>query len=118
VAVALTGFVIFGAIESALHGALTHFGISRRTSELVSTSLCSVLFGLTLLFGLSAIRERRKHVRENLDRVAEINHEIRNALQIIADSQYDTKQRHREMVLESVARIDLVLTRVLPPRIN
>jgi two-component sensor histidine kinase len=64
--------------------------------------------------GLTGVGERRRHVREELARIRELNHVIRNALQIIADSQFDADARRKAMVLESVGRIDMVLNRVFP----
>jgi hypothetical protein len=53
-------------------------------------------------------------VRHDLERIAELNHEIRNALEVIAHSHYDAETEHRELVLKCVTRIDTVLKRLFP----
>lgn len=63
---------------------------------------------------LSATRERRKLVLHEMERVAQLNHEIRNALQIIMHSHYGEGSEHAAMVLESVQRIEKTLKTLFP----
>jgi hypothetical protein len=50
-----------------------------------------------------------------LERIAQLNHEIRNALEVITHAHFDMDAERRAMVLESVTRIDSVLRHVFPP---
>ncbi len=68
-------------------------------------------FAWTLLAGN---RDRRHRVQKELEGIAELNHEVRNALQVIAHSQYRAEPDCRDMVLCSVSRIDAALRRLAP----
>jgi hypothetical protein len=104
----------FGVVELAIHMMLASFGVPAAADAAFDAGLCGVTFGLLLWLFLAAIRERRRLIRGELDRISEVNHEIRNALQIITHSHFNAEPQHREMVLESVNRIDAVLKRILP----
>jgi two-component sensor histidine kinase len=106
--------LVFGSIEFAVHLLLARFGVPALTDAVFDAALCGVSFGLLLWLLLAAIRERRMRVREELLRISEVNHEVRNALQIITHSHFNAEPQHREMVLESVSRIDAVLKRIFP----
>jgi two-component sensor histidine kinase len=113
-AAALLSIPCFALIEFGMHFGLTELGTPQALYAVADATFSGLLFGLLMWFGLSGVGERRKHVREELARIRELNHEIRNALQIIADSQFDADARRKAMVLESVGRIDMVLNRVFP----
>ena len=115
---ALLGFLVFGGIEFAVHIMMVRLGMPQVLDTAVHAITCGTLFALLLWALLTALRERRSHVRKELDRIVLLNHEIRNALQIIADSQFDPAARHRDMVLSSVERIDVVLSRLFPARMD
>ncbi len=104
----------FGVIEFMVHEALAQLDVP----PLVDALLDSFLVGCAFAFGVWALlagnRERRARVRQDLERIAELNHEIRNALQIILHSQFGADPERRDMILESVTRIDGVLRRVFP----
>jgi two-component sensor histidine kinase len=104
----------FGALEFALHMGLARLGVPALMDAAVAAGLCGLTFGLLLWLFLAAIRERRRRVKEELDRISEVNHEIRNALQIITHSHFNAEPQHRDMVLDSVTRIDAVLKRIFP----
>jgi hypothetical protein len=101
-------------MEFAFHIGLARLGTSPLTDAVIDAALTGIFFGLVLWSFLNAISERRKRLRQDLVRIAELNNEIRNALEIIVDSHFDAEARHRAMVLESVSRIDVVLNRILP----
>jgi hypothetical protein len=63
---------------------------------------------------LSATRARRILVLKEMERVAELNHEVRNALQVIMHSHYGEVSDHAAMVLESVQRIEKTLKTLFP----
>lgn len=111
---ALLSIPFFALINFGIHTGLARLGMPPTMDAIPDACISGLLFGLLMWVGLSSVGERRLHVRQELARICELNHEIRNALQIIADSQFDADPRHREMVLESVERIDVVLNRVFP----
>jgi hypothetical protein len=114
----LLGIPAFGLMEFAFHIGLARLGASPVIDAAIDAALTGIFFGLVLWSFLTAISERRKRVRQDLERIAELNHEIRNALEIIAHSHFAAEARHRAMVLESVSRIDVVLKRVFPARMR
>jgi hypothetical protein len=103
-----------GLMEFAFHVGLSRVTASPITDAAVDAALTGILFGFALWAFLAATGERRKRERQDLTQIAELNHEIRNALEVIVDSHFTAEARHRGMVLESVNRIDAVLRRIFP----
>jgi hypothetical protein len=87
-------------------------------SAAVLTVLDAVSVGAAVALGMGALlfatRERRKRVLREMGRVAELNHHVRNALQIIAHSHYGAESEHATMVLQSVERIEKTLKELFP----
>jgi hypothetical protein len=110
----MVGILISSLVEFALHMGLARGGVTPVIDGALDATLVGCFVGLVLWVLLAGIRERRLRVRQHLEHIAELNHEVRNALQIIADSQFDAETERRDMVLRSVRRIDLVLKRVFP----
>ena len=109
-------FVICGAVQFALHVLLTKLGVSELVDAAIDAKLIGAFIGLVFWLLLVGVRERQRRVREDLERLAELNHEIRNALQVIGYAQFDVdvNVERRAMVLDSVNRIDVVLKRLFP----
>jgi hypothetical protein len=110
----LLAILASGLLEFTFHVGLSRLGVSPLTDAVVDAALCGIFFGLVLWSFLAAIGQRRNRVRQDLERIAELNHEIRNALEVIVDSHFDAEAPHRNIVLESVNRIDVVLKRIFP----
>lgn len=94
-------------------------GVTRTDILLTSNFLTAIVAGC-LFFSLSNYeRLRRKLVRERLRTIAEMNHHIRNALQVIT---YATASQSRtgsvEMIRSSVERIEWALREVLPGHVT
>ncbi len=107
-------FLVFAAIEFVVDHALRTRRLSPLQDSVLDATIIGMLFSLIFWLLLAGNRERRRRVREDLERVAELNHEIRNALQVITHTQYANKDfEHRKAILDSVARIDDVLRRAL-----
>ena len=106
-------FVGFGVIEFLSHEVLARTRLSPFGNAVLDAAIVGFSFSIAIWFLLAGNRERRNRVREELERIAELNHEVRNALEVIVHSHYlDTDSQHREMVFESVKRIDKVVKRV------
>ncbi len=107
-------FVFSGATEFVIHQTLKTSHLSPLQDSILDAATIGVSFSFVLWVLLAGNRDRRRRVREDLERVAELNHEIRNALQVITHSQYANKDfEHRQAILDSVARSDGVLKRAL-----
>ncbi len=104
----------FAAVEFIVHEVLARLALPPLTGAVLDASLVGCSFGFAVWVLLLGNRERRLRVRMELERIAELNHEIRNALQIIIDSHFDSNPTRRDMVLESVSRVDAALKRVFP----
>lgn len=103
-----------GAVEFAVHRAIRMMSLPNEMHGALDAA--SVAVAVTVGIGalLLAARERRKRVLQQVARVAELNHQVRNALQVIVHSQYVADSRHTAIVLESVERIERTLKELFP----
>jgi hypothetical protein len=94
-------------------------GVKRLDVMALSNGLTGVAVGL-LYLQLSGIeRERRAQVQQQLRTIAEMNHHIRNALQVIAYASAATdKAQSVNLVSQSVERIEWALREVLPGHVT
>jgi hypothetical protein len=94
-------------------------GVTRNDILLTSNALTGVVAGL-LFFSLSNNeRQRRQLVRERLNTIAEMNHHIRNALQVISyASAAESPAESVDMIRSSVERIEWALREVLPGHVT
>ncbi len=69
--------------------------------------------GLFLEFTLHERRDRRM-VRQRLETIADMNHHIRNALQVISYVAQNQNSPETKMMRESIQRIEWALREVLP----
>ncbi len=94
---------------------LARDGVTRTEILLTSNALTGLVAGF--LFYTLALNERvrRNLMRERLTTIAEINHHIRNALQVITyAAEVDKNDASVEMIRNSVERIEWTLREVLP----
>ena len=98
---------------------LARDGVTRTDILLTSNALTGIVTGL-LFFSLSNNeRQRRQLVQERLRTIAEMNHHIRNALQVIAyASAAENPTESVEMIRSSVERIEWALREVLPGHVS
>jgi signal transduction histidine kinase len=90
-------------------------GASRLDLMIASNALTGCVAGILLLQIIRRERERRAVIRERLQIVSEMNHHIRNALQVISFFvSKEQDQKTVEMVRSSVDRIQWALKEVLP----
>lgn len=80
----------------------------------VRASIVGTAAGALMWIGLIAARQRRQYITAEMNRIAELNHRIRNSLQVIVDAEHFARDPLRGMVLESVDKIDKTLQDVLP----
>ncbi|HEX8924883.1 MAG TPA: hypothetical protein VF786_03780 [Terriglobales bacterium] len=89
------------------------------TQELASASIDALILGsLSAIFTilvLTAARDRHRRVQDDLRRIAELNHRIRNALQEIVYGEASRVDCHGRMaVLQGVEKIDSTLKEIFP----
>jgi hypothetical protein len=92
-------------------------GVPRRDLMLVSNLIAGIVAGCLFYQFARNEKSKRELMRERLRTVAELNHHIRNALQVIryaGDSKTTQDATQLQLINESVARIEWALREVLP----
>jgi hypothetical protein len=98
---------------------LARDGVTRTDILLTSNALTGIVAGF-LFYSLANIeRVRRNALRERLRTIAEMNHHIRNSLQVITYATATQKgTESMEMIRNSVERIEWALREVLPGHVE
>ncbi len=109
---ALAAWVVVFAIHAALGFSFSK-GRAHRIAILfdagVTAAVIAVLVSLILTVSRRAYRQRESNT-------AEVNHQVRNALQLIVNAESSAEGTNRRgLVMESVARIDRTLRKLFPP---
>ena len=63
---------------------------------------------------IASVKARRQTVLDQIRTASELNHHLRNALQVITHSRYLPEEKQAQAVFESVDRIDGALKRLTP----
>lgn len=93
---------------------LKHHESTLSTVE-VSDVLSALIAGLLFLKIAQYRRARRLALRQRLEIIGDMNHHIRNALEVISLSAYTSKdQQNVQQIRESVDRITWALKEILP----
>jgi signal transduction histidine kinase len=86
----------------------------RQTVEL-SDAVSALICGFVFLLFLRLYRQRRAMLRQRLEVIANMNHHVRNALQVIEFNSYSTAdQEQLGAIKSSVNRIQWALRELLP----
>ena len=112
-AVVGASFVVAAGLKHALVGAMLHFEVARvylRVQDALITGALTALIVWALLAGIGI---RRRYVQRQSQVVADLNHDLRNALQVILGSEYLPKTEEATAILESVERINRNLSMLL-----
>jgi hypothetical protein len=105
----------FGAFEFAVSRWFISVNIDPVLHAMLQAGIVGLGAGAALCLTLLGLLERRKIVQDELRRVAELNHTIRNSLEVIVLAHYsDVDDEHRSMVLECTHRIDEKLRELFP----
>ena len=98
---------------------LVREGVPRYDLMAISKSLTGIVAGGFFWQAKRLDRERRQFIRERLHTISEMNHHIRNALQVI--SFYSGKDRDEQTIValgQAVNRIEWALSEVLPAELT
>jgi hypothetical protein len=89
---------------------------TRWLEPIVSSAFTGAVAATTVWYMLAAVAARRKLLNENVRRVAELNHQIRNSLQTIlyATQLSNPEKGTLELVMDAVGRIDRSLQEIFP----
>lgn len=114
-ALALAAAAIVFLIGASLDWVLLREHESRRAIIETSDALGGLIAGALVFRLLQYERERRRQFRQRLETIADMNHHIRNALQVISGTAYSAaNQKQLTAIRESVARIQWALREILP----
>lgn len=113
-AAAVSGaFVIAAVTKHVLVTTLIYFHSARFYLRAQDAVLTGALAALMVWALLEAVAARQRYVRKQIEVVANLNHELRNALQVIIGSEYLPKTDKANAILESVERINQNLSKLL-----
>lgn len=107
---------IVTALGFLLNTLLFHEGMPRKDLMLLSSLITGVAAGWLFYQFLRNERSKQDTVQQRLHTVAELNHHIRNALQVIryaGGSKSTSDATQLQLINEAVARIDWALREVL-----
>jgi hypothetical protein len=98
---------------------LARDGVTRTDILIVSNALTGIVAGLLFYSLTNNERQRRHLVSERLRTIADMNHHIRNALQVITYASAAKNQNDSvDMIRSSVERIEWALREVLPGHVT
>jgi uncharacterized membrane protein len=104
-----------GLLGYIIHIFVMRMNVSPQAQTGIETTLLCCAAALAPFLLLIAARERR--VVDDLRRIAQLNHEVRNALQVIVYGEHEsaaTPTEHRTAILGSVEQIDKTLRQLFP----
>lgn len=112
---AISALVVFFIAAGIDWIVVLHENASRTIAISVSDSIAAAIAGVLVFRLLQYERARRRQLRQRLEIIAEMNHHVRNALQVISLSTYSSADQQQLVAIrESVSRIQWALREVLP----
>jgi hypothetical protein len=108
------GTVLFGLFGYAVDSAMTQFKVPDDIHAGMVGAVVGLGAGLSFWVLLVGLRERRILLTDEIHRLAELNHTVRNSLDQIVLAHYSADEQHKRIVLESTARIDEKLKELFP----
>ena len=105
----------FGIFDYFVDFTMFRLGVSPEIHAAAQAAFVGFGAGTACLIVMIARRERRKLIQEQLFKVAELNHRLRNGLQVIVDSHYNSADEpQKQMVFETVRSISESLRQLFP----
>ena len=112
------GFVVFGT-AAMWEWIASLEGWSLLPMALMSDVVAGTLAAVFMFVALRNMRQRRQSMLARLTAVREMNHEIRNALELIQLSAYSTHhQQAIATITDAVDKIQWTLQEILPPAVE
>jgi hypothetical protein len=111
--------VVVSLVGFAFDRMLIHEGVPRYDLMAISNTLTGVVAGGFFWQAMRRERERRQFIRDRLHTISEMNHHIRNALQVISFHAFrEQNEKGVEVMRQAVNRIEWALQEVLPGEIG
>jgi hypothetical protein len=108
------GTVLFGSFDFFVCWMLHGFKIESEIKDALQSTIVGLGAGLCLWILLAGLRKRRKLLANKLERLVELNHTVRNSLNVIALAIHAADGQHKAIVMENTARIDQKLRELFP----
>ncbi len=107
--------VIVSAVGFGFDQLLVREGVSSMGVMLLSNVLTGIVAGALFLQNRLRAQEKQKLLEQRLEKVAEMNHHVRNALQVVSFYRHQiTDPEAGRLLQESIRRIEWTLEEVLP----
>jgi hypothetical protein len=111
----LLSSVFITAVGFGFDRVLLREGVPRIGVLLLSNLLTGLVAGALLLQNKVRAQEKQRLLQQRLQKIFEMNHHVRNALQVVAFYQYQMDDpRAAQLIRESIQRIEWTLEEVLP----
>lgn len=113
---AVVVFIVFvSAVGFGFDRLLVREGVPSLGVMLLSNALTGVVAGILYLEVRVRAQEKQRLLEERLQKVTEMNHHVRNALQVVSFYRYQiTDPEAARLLQESIKRIEWTLEEVLP----
>jgi hypothetical protein len=109
--VGVTVFLVDGGMEYLLLAS----GSSQAGTLLISDAFAGTVAAVFATYGFFLQHQREAELRQRVERIVEMNHHVRNALQVIAYwSLADRDRKDVELIRQAVDRIEWALREILP----
>jgi len=106
--------VLFGLFGFAADAAMVYLDVPHDVHAGLVGAVVGLGAGLCFWIVLAGVRERRARLADEIQRLAELNHTVRNSLEVITWAAHVPDGQHRTIVLESTARIEEKLRELFP----
>jgi hypothetical protein len=107
--------LMIAAVGFGFDRVLIREGLARTGVLFVSNLLTGVVASALFLQYKLRDEERQRLLKDRVQKLAEMNHHVRNALQVVAFYQYQTQDPEAaRLIQESIQRIEWTLQEVLP----
>jgi hypothetical protein len=116
VALTVTIFaVVISAVGFVFDRVLIREGVARTGVLFISNLLTGVVASALFLQSKLRAEEKQRLLKDRVQKLAEMNHHVRNALQVVAFYRYQTQDPEAaRLIQESIERIEWTLQEVLP----
>ncbi len=116
IAIVLGAFLVFGAIDFAVEFFLNVMQVRLAVHGIVDGVIVGGIAAVLAWVLLEATRKERRRLRTAVEQEARLNHEIRNALEVIGQAGYLSSDVNLKCVVtDSVQRIESILKEHAPP---
>ena len=109
----IAALLIF-VVSSTADRFLLHEHETPRTTIELSDAVSAVVIGVLCYWLVRLHQERRQQLRHKVEVIADMNHHVRNALQVISLTSHGKNKEEIAAIRESVGRIQWALKELLP----